>query len=108
MSVGPTTMEFSVTSSDSLWQSQRLKKNVPFILSISSSVLLAIFAVLLKFTGIFPVTYRVVECNDILGYQETSNGAAWFDIDDEYFAVSITAFSMLLVSRMLVIRPSGN
>ena len=94
-------MEFSVTSSDSLWRSHRLRKNVPFILSVCSSAFLAVTAIVLKFTDIFSVTYRVVECKDILPYQETSADVSWIDIDDEYFAASIIGFAVLMVSEAM-------
>lgn len=88
-------MDFSV---DSLWYSQRFKNNLPLVLTIISSVLLAIFAVILKFGDLIAVTYRDVECKDILPYHDSYTDMGWIDIDDEYFAASVIGFAILSVS----------
>lgn len=93
-----TPVEFSIASSGSLWQSHRLSQNLPIVLSAMFSAIIAVTAILLKFTDIFPVTYRVVDCKDILPYQETGADVSWIDIDDEYFAISVIGLSILLVS----------
>ena len=77
---------------------QRFKKKLPLILNLLAFLVFFLAAVAFKFTDVLPVTYRVVDCRDLVPVTDSTSETSWVEIDDAYFATSVVAFAVLLVS----------